>query len=96
MNYDTIDGPAPACTSHPRMNVGECDMQKATGRENELPLTAQRTRGGSHWPSAESRQPAARVLAALLDKLRSASAHGHRGRLTVVRALSTGDSTPAR
>jgi hypothetical protein len=39
---------------------------------------------------AVNQQPAAaKVLASLLDKLRSASAHGRRGRLAVVRAMST-------
>ena len=45
-------------------------------------------------PKAVSSQPAAaKVLSALLGKLRSVSAGGHRGRLTVVRAMSAGDDT---
>jgi hypothetical protein len=43
-------------------------------------------------PRAVAQQPAAaKVLAGLLEKLRSASAHGRRGRLAVVRAMSTAD-----
>jgi hypothetical protein len=43
-------------------------------------------------PRAVSSQPAAaKVLATLLDKLRSASARSRSGRLAVVRAMSTGD-----
>jgi hypothetical protein len=43
-------------------------------------------------PKAVNQQPAAaKVLAALLDQLYSASAHGHRGRLAVVRAMATAD-----
>jgi hypothetical protein len=46
-------------------------------------------------PRAVSSHPAAaRVLASLLDKLRSASAPNHRGRLRVVRAMSPRDETP--
>ena len=41
--------------------------------------------------AVSSHPPAAKVLAALLDKLRSASARGRSGRLAVVRAMSTGD-----
>ena len=44
---------------------------------------------------AVSSQPAAaKVLTSLLDKLRSASAPNHRGRLRVVRAMSPRDETP--
>ncbi|MDT7723310.1 MAG: hypothetical protein QOE94_4321 [Mycobacterium sp.] len=40
-------------------------------------------------PKAVSSQPpAARVLTSLLDKLRSASAQGRRGRLAVVRTMT--------
>jgi hypothetical protein len=34
---------------------------------------------------------AAKVLGMLLDKLQSASARGHRGRVAVARAMGTGD-----
>jgi hypothetical protein len=45
-------------------------------------------------PKAVSSQPsAAKVLSALLDKLRAASARGRRGRLAVVRSMSPGDSS---
>ena len=45
-------------------------------------------------PKAVNQQPAAaKVLGALLDKLRSASASGRRGRLAVVRSMSPGDSS---
>ena len=45
-------------------------------------------------PKAVSSQPpAAKVLATLLDKLRSASALGRRGRLAEVRAMTSGDNT---
>jgi hypothetical protein len=44
-------------------------------------------------PRAVSSQPAAaKVLAALLDKLRSTSARGRRGQLAVVRTLTKKDS----
>jgi hypothetical protein len=40
-------------------------------------------------PKAVNQQPAAaKVLAGLLDKLCSASARGHRGRLAVVRTMT--------
>jgi hypothetical protein len=40
-------------------------------------------------PRATNQQPAAaKVLAALLEKLRSASAHGRRGRLAIVRTIA--------
>jgi Protein of unknown function (DUF4236) len=40
-------------------------------------------------PRAVNQQPAAaKVLVSLLDRLRSASAHGHRGRLAVVRTMT--------
>lgn len=40
-------------------------------------------------PRAINQQPAAaKVLAALLDKLRSASAHGRRGGLALVRTMT--------
>jgi hypothetical protein len=46
-------------------------------------------------PKAVSQQPAAaKVLGALLEKLRSASARGRRGSLAVVRAMSASDDTP--
>lgn len=38
--------------------------------------------------AVSSQPPAARVLTALLDKLRSASAHGRRGGLSVVRDMT--------
>jgi hypothetical protein len=44
-----------------------------------------------HGQALSSQLPAANVLAALLDKLRSASAHGRRGRLAVVRAMAPAD-----
>jgi hypothetical protein len=45
-------------------------------------------------PKAVNQQPAAaKVLGALLDKLRSAPASGRRGRLAVVRSMSPGDSS---
>jgi hypothetical protein len=48
-------------------------------------------------PRAVNQQPAAaKALVGVLDELRSASAHGRRGTLAVVRAMSTGDSTPSR
>lgn len=48
-------------------------------------------------PRATSTQPAAaKVLCALLDKLRSATARGNRGRLAVVRSISNGDCSQAR
>jgi hypothetical protein len=47
----------------------------------------------AHEALAE-RLAAAKVLAALLDNLRSASARGHAGRLAVVRAMSASDDTP--
>jgi hypothetical protein len=46
-------------------------------------------------PRAVNQQPAAaKVLGTLLERLHSASAHRHRGRLAVVRAMSTGDDPP--
>ncbi len=46
---------------------------------------------------ATSTQPAAaKVLCALLDKMRSATARGNRGRLAVVRSISNGDCSQAR
>jgi len=43
-------------------------------------------------PRAVNQQPAAaKVLASLLDKLRSTSARRHGGGLAIVRAMATGD-----
>jgi hypothetical protein len=48
-------------------------------------------------PRVKNQQPAAaKVLAALLDRLRSASAHGHRRNLALVRAMTDKGAPLAR
>jgi len=69
-----------ALGSHPRPGLEAVAMAVAEVLDN---------------PKAVSTQPAAaKVLASLLDKLRSASAQGHRGSLAVVRAMSSRNPAP--